>query len=332
MVEDSIYAAINGHQTQWSQEYRFLKKNGDYVYVLDRGYILHNEYGTPYRMLGSMLDISGRKKAEQEIAKAKQLLEVKVAERTLQLQQLNEALETSNHDLQQFASIASHDLQEPLRKIHMFTRHIAEQHEDSMPEEAKTYFHKIIRSTDRMRSLVIDILNFSRLSAEKFYFRRTDMNRLLQDILEDFEVTIKEKQAEIIVPDMPVLDIMPGQFRQVLHNLLSNALKFTRPGIPPVIRFEVARLAERSFDSPKTPDGPWCLISVQDNGIGFEEQFAATIFKLFQRLHSKDKFEGTGIGLAITKKVIERHDGLITVHSREGEGARFDILIPVFHL
>ena len=331
-VEDSIYAAINGHHTQWSREYRFLKKDGDYAYVLDRGYILHNEYGTPYRMLGSMLDITERKLAEQEIARAKQLLEVKVAERTLQLQQLNEALETSNHDLQQFASIASHDLQEPLRKIHMFTRMILDGHEEGLHEEVKGYFHKIVRSTERMRSLVIDILNFSRLSAEKFYFRRTDMNKFMHDILEDFEVTIREKEAEIIVPDMPELDIMPGQFRQVLHNLLSNALKFTRPGVPPVIRFEVSRLTERSFDSPAAADGPYCMLSVQDNGIGFEEQFASTIFKLFQRLHSKDKFEGTGIGLAITKKVIERHDGLIGVHSKEGEGTRFDILIPLYHI
>jgi two-component system, chemotaxis family, CheB/CheR fusion protein len=331
-IEDSIYAAINGHHTQWSREYRFLKKSGDYAYVLDRGYILHNEYGTPYRMLGSMLDITERKKAEQEIARAKQLLEVKVAERTLQLQQLNEALEASNHDLQQFASIASHDLQEPLRKIHMFTRMILDGHEEGLNEETKGYFRKIVRSTERMRFLVIDILNFSRLSAEKFYFRRTDMNKFMHDILEDFEVTIREKEAEIIVPDMPELDIMPGQFRQALHNLLSNALKFTQQGIPPVIRFDAVRLTERSFDSPAAPDGPYCMLSITDNGIGFEEQFAGTIFKLFQRLHSKDKFEGTGIGLAITKKVIERHDGIIRVRSKEGEGTRFDILIPVYHL
>jgi len=331
-VEESIYAAINGHHTQWSREYRFLKKDGNYAYVLDRGYILHNEYGTPYRMLGSMLDITERKKAEQEIARAKQLLEVKVAERTLQLQQLNEALETSNHDLQQFASIASHDLQEPLRKIHMFTRLILDGREEDLPEDLRGYFQKIVRSTERMRSLVIDILNFSRLSAEKSYFRRTDMNKFMNDILEDFEVTILEKEAEILVPEMPELDIMPGQFRQALHNLLSNALKFTRPGVPPVIRFDVSRLTERSFDSPADTDGPYCMLTIQDNGIGFEEQFAGTIFKLFQRLHSKDKFDGTGIGLAITKKVIERHDGIIGVHSKEGEGTRFDILIPLYHL
>jgi len=331
-VEDSIYAAINGHHTQWSREYRFLKKNGDYAYVLDRGYILHNEYGTPYRMLGSMLDITDRKLVEQEIARAKQLLEVKVAERTLQLQQLNEALETSNHDLQQFASIASHDLQEPLRKIHMFTRMIMDSHEESLHEEVRGYFHKIVRSTERMRFLVIDILNFSRLSAEKFYFRRTDMNKFMNDILEDFEITIKEKEAEIVVPDMPELDIMPGQFRQALHNVLSNALKFTRSGVSPVIRFDVVRLMERSFESQIAAEGPYCMLSIEDNGIGFEEQFAGTIFKLFQRLHSKDKFEGTGIGLAITKKVIERHDGIIKVHSKEGKGTRFDMLIPVYHL
>ena len=331
-VEDSIYAAINGHHTQWSREYRFLKKNGDYAYVLDRGYILHNEYGTPYRMLGSMLDITERKLAEQEIGRAKQLLEVKVAERTLQLQQLNEALETSNHDLQQFASIASHDLQEPLRKIHMFTKMILDSHEADLHPDVKSYFHKIVRSTERMRFLVIDILNFSRLSAEKFYFRRTDMNKFMNEILEDFEVTIREKEAEVIVPDLPELDIMPGQFRQALHNLLSNALKFTRTGVHPVIKFYVARLTERSFDSPPAADGPYCMLSIEDNGIGFEEQFAGTIFKLFQRLHSKDKFEGTGIGLAITKKVIERHDGIIKVQSKEGKGTRFDMLIPVYHL
>jgi two-component system CheB/CheR fusion protein len=331
-VEDSIFAAINGHHTQWSREYRFLRKDGEYAYVLDRGYILHNEFGTPYRMLGSMLDITERKLTEEEIARAKQLLEAKVAERTLQLQQLNEALETSNHDLQQFASIASHDLQEPLRKIHMFARMILDGHEEGLPDDLKGYFHKIVRSTERMRFLVIDILNFSRLSAEKFYFRRTDMNKFMHDLLEDFELTIREKEAEIIVPDLPELDIMPGQFRQALHNLLGNALKFTRKGVHPVIRFQVARLAEKSFDSPIATDGPYCLLSVADNGIGFEEQFASTIFKLFQRLHSKDKYEGTGIGLAITKKVIERHDGIIGVHSKEGEGTKFDILIPLYHL
>ena len=327
----SIYAAINTHQTQWSREYRFRKEDGEYAHVLDRAYILHDDSGTPYRMLGSMLNITDLKKAEYELAQAKQALEEKVAERTAQLSQLNEALETSNHDLQQFASIASHDLQEPLRKIHMFSKAIQDRFEGPMPEELKTYFDKIMRSTDRMRALVIDILNFSRLSAEVTYFRRTDLNTVFAELLEDFEVSIREKRATITTGELPEVDVIPGQFRQVLHNLLSNALKFTRPDIPPVIRLEATRIGAKSFDALPDPNGAFYRFSITDNGIGFEEKFADNVFKLFQRLHPKDKFEGTGIGLAITKKIIERHSGIITAQSHEGEGARFDWIIPVTH-
>jgi two-component system CheB/CheR fusion protein len=328
---NSIYTAINTHQSQWTHEYRFRKENGEYADVLDRAYILHDDNGTPYRMLGSMLDITELKKTQYDLAQAKQALEEKVTERTTQLKQLNEALETSNHDLQQFASIASHDLQEPLRKIHMFSKAIQDRFGDQLPEDMKAYFAKITRSTDRMRALVIDILNFSRLSAEKTYFRRTDLTLMFAEILEDFEITIREKQAKVIVGDLPEIDLIPGQFRQVLHNLLSNALKFTRPETPPVIHLEATRIAERSFDSPPDPAGAFYRFSMKDNGIGFEEKNAENVFKLFQRLHPKDRFEGTGIGLAITKKIIERHHGLITAHANKDQGARFDFILPATH-
>lgn len=327
----SIYTAINTHQSQWSREYRFLKEDGQYADVLDRAYILHDDNGTPYRMLGSMLDITDIKKTEYELSEAKRALEEKVAERTAQLQQLNDALETSNHDLQQFASIASHDLQEPLRKIHMFSKAIQDRFGDQLPEEIKVYFGKIIRSTDRMRALVIDILNFSRLSAEITYFRRTNMETMFAEVLEDFEVTIREKHATITAGELPEIDLIPGQFRQVLHNLLSNALKFTRPDTPPVVHLESTRIRERSFDALPDPNGAFYRFRITDNGIGFEEKFAENVFKLFQRLHAKDKFEGTGIGLAITKKIIERHNGLITVHSTEGKGTQFDFILPATH-
>lgn len=328
---ESIYAAINTHQSQWNRGYRFLKEDGEYVNVLDRAYILHDEGGTPYRMLGSMLDITDLKKVEHELAQAKQALEAKVADRTAQLSQANEALETSNHDLQQFASIASHDLQEPLRKIHMFSKAIQDRFGDEMPEDVRTWFDKIRRSTDRMRALIIDILNFSRLSAEISYFRRTDLKMMFAEMLDDFEVPIREKQAAVTAGDLPEIDIIPGQFRQVLHNLLSNALKFTRPGVAPVIRFEASRVHARSFDAPEDPNGAFYKFCITDNGIGFEDKFAENVFKLFQRLHPKDKFEGTGIGLAITKKIIERHNGIIAVQSHEGQGARFHWIIPAFH-
>ncbi|HXO75792.1 MAG TPA: PAS domain-containing protein, partial [Puia sp.] len=327
-TEQSISAAINTRQTQWTAEYRFRKEDGSYVYVLDRAYILHDDNGTPYRMLGSMLDITELKKAAEAIARAKQVLEEKVTERTGQLRQLNEALENSNHELQQFASIASHDMQEPLRKIHMFTKAIQDRYDGQMPEDIKVYFSKIVRSTDRMRSLIIDILNFSRLSAEVSYFRRADVSSLFAETIDDFEVSIREKKADVSAGELPAMDVLPAQFRQILHNLISNALKFTKPGVAPVIRLEAERVHDRSFDSPPDLNGDFYRFTMRDNGIGFEEKFAEDVFKLFQRLHSKDRFEGTGIGLAITKKIIERHNGLITVHSKEGEGTTFEWIIP----
>ena len=328
-VDKSIFAAIDGQQTQWSHEYRFRKEDGNYAFVLDRAQILHDDNGTPYRMLGSMLDITELKKAMEEIARQKTILEDKVAERTLQLQKLNDALENSNHELQQFASIASHDLQEPLRKIHMFSAAIMERYGENMPAEMNSWFEKIVRSTDRMRALIIDILNFSRLSADVSCFKNTDLHELLKEVLEDFELSIREQNAEIRIGDLPELDLIPGQFRQVLHNLLSNALKFTRPGTPPHITLEVARVRDKSFDGVHDPAGEYFHFTLTDNGIGFEEKFADNIFKLFQRLHPKDRFEGTGIGLAITKKIVERHNGLIIASSTKGKGARFDWVLPI---
>lgn len=257
--------------------------------------------------------------------------EEKVAVRTQQLRQLNDALEISNYDLQQFASIASHDLQEPLRKIHMFAQAIIDKYDAGMTGEAKAWFEKIIRSTDRMRALIIDILNYSRLSAEVSSFITTDTRTMLNEVLEDFEIKIHEKKANIRIGDLPEIDLIPSQFRQVLHNLLSNALKFTRPGVPPCIGLEAVRVGERSFNSAVAPDGNFYRFTMTDNGIGFEEEFSENIFKLFQRLHPKDKFEGTGIGLAITKKIIERHNGIIMARSREGEGTRFDWILPIRH-
>jgi len=254
--------------------------------------------------------------------------EERLRERTAQLQQLNDALETSNHDLQQFASIASHDLQEPLRKIHLFTVAIQDKFSGHLPDDILFYFDKIVRSTERMRSLVIDILNFSRLSAETPRFRLTDLNTMFSEVIEDFEITIREKAALVTAGKLPELEISPGQFRQVLHNLLSNALKFTRPEIPPIVTLDCARVRDRSFDSPNDPEGQYYRFTLTDNGIGFEQKFADNVFRLFQRLHPKDRFEGTGIGLAVTKKIIERHNGLITVQSSEDKGSRFEWILP----
>lgn len=325
----SIYDAINNGNAQWSKEYRFIKADGAYAYILDRSYILHDEHGTPYRMLGSMFDVTELKNAEHKLATMNEQLEQKVMERTQELEQINAALELSNNDLQQFASVASHDLQEPLRKIQMFAKIIQESYENEPGNPTLNYVDKIIRASERMRSLITDILNYSRLSANNNTYELTNINELLQGILDDFELTIKDKSAIVEIDAIPMLEVNPGQIRQVFQNLISNALKFTKTSGTPVIKIICQRLAKRSFMSMEQENGPYCLISISDNGIGFDPEFTVNIFNLFQRLHSKDKYEGTGIGLAITKKIVEKHNGLIRANSKENEGATFSLILPV---
>lgn len=448
-VLDSIYQAINDSNNQWSREYRWKKADGVYANILDRGHILHNEFGVPYRMLGSMLDLTALKQAEKAIAsniaekkflaesmplivwtanengdvdfvnrqfeyytgvqhdealgagwqqtihpgdlplllrtwktaaqeqhdfncdirmrissqdyrwnrlsaKARKddkgqliswvitnldvhdqrvmnaVLEEKVEERTRQLQQTNRELESSNYDLQLFASVASHDLQEPLRKIHMFSKMVKDRHAESLSEDALIYLHKIMQSANRMKSLVINILDFSKLSAaDTGRFEKTDIAEVLQEVHEDFEVIIKEKKATIIVENIPQIMANRSQIKQVFQNLIANSLKFTRTDTEPVINISAWRVSVPSFDAQHDTNGAWCCIAIRDNGIGFDDQFKTKIFDLFQRLNSKDKFEGTGIGLAIIKKIVEKHNGWITAESKEGEGATFKILLPL---
>lgn len=250
-------------------------------------------------------------------------------ENNRQLEQMNQTLEASNHDLQQFASVASHDLQEPLRKIQMFANLLKERCTVQLNGADGIYLEKIINSAGRMKTLIVDVLNYSRLSANDGGVAPTGLNALLEELLEDFELIIQEKNAGITVGRLPEIEANHGQIRQMFQNLLSNALKFSRKEEAPRIAITAKRLAHKSFDSAEQRDGLYCLLSIKDNGIGFNEKYAANIFSLFERLHSKDQYEGTGIGLAITKKIIEKHSGLITVRSSEGNGSEFLIVLPM---
>jgi PAS domain S-box-containing protein len=246
-----------------------------------------------------------------------------------ELEQLNKILEASNHDLQQFASVASHDLQEPLRKIQMFTNLFKIKGHDKLTAEETLYLDKVIGSAGRMKALIIDILNYSRLSANSGEFVATDLNVVVRDLIEDYELLIKDKGAKVVYGQLPVLEANFGQMRQVFQNLISNSLKFSKTSVPPVIEVTGKYIAEKSIESKEQPDGPYCLLTVKDNGIGFEEKYISNIFSLFERLHSKDQYEGTGIGLAVTKKIIEKHNGLIHVKSTEGTGSEFSLILPV---
>lgn len=253
----------------------------------------------------------------------------KLEENNRQLELLNHTLENSNHDLQQFASVASHDLQEPLRKIQMFSNLLKKKVTDILSEEEIAYLEKIISSTVRMKTLIVDILNYSRLSADNGEFVPADLNYVLKELLEDFELMISDKEAKIIYNDLPVLEVNRGQMRQVFQNLISNSLKFSKEGVAPVIKIKATLISEKSFTSNETINGDFCLLTFEDNGVGFDDKYATTIFSLFQRLHPKDSFEGTGIGLSITKKIIEKHQGLIQAKSTPGIGTTFMIVLPL---
>jgi PAS domain S-box-containing protein len=256
----------------------------------------------------------------------------KLEENNNQLAESNHALELSNHDLQQFASVASHDLQEPLRKIQMFSELLRERAADQLMPESQKYLGKITVSAERMKKLVLDILNYSRLSSKKNLLEKVDLNVLIKDLLEDLDFMFAEKKAMITVDPLPVIEANRGQIRQVFQNIISNAIKFSREDVSPIIHISAKRITDKSFDSQESPGGNFCLISVADNGIGFESRYLDNIFVLFERLHSKDVYEGTGIGLAISKKIIEKHNGLITAQSVSGKGSTFLFILPVNQL
>jgi len=237
------------------------------------------------------------------------------------LERTNSALEISNHDLQQFASVASHDLQEPLRKILIFSGLLKSRHIKELPEESVHYLEKIIASSSRMKTMIIDILTYSGLSVNSNLFDLTDLNEVIREVQEDFEILIAEKKAVFVVGELPEIEVNKGQIRQVFQNLIGNALKFSKPDETPVVKiYHVASTVHNGVD--------YCQISISDNGIGFDEKYGDKIFSLFQRLNTKDRYEGSGIGLAITKKILDKHGGMITASSEENVGSEFIVSLP----
>ena len=255
-----------------------------------------------------------------------QLLETMVVERTTELQTANIQLAARNNELEQFAFVTSHDLNEPLRKIKVFvdllrTRFLADN------PEALSYIEKITRSSVRMSELIEDLTQYSKLDIADVSVP-IHLNEILEEILSDLELIIKEKNARIHIDPLPALKGIPGQIRLVFQNLVSNALKFVQPGVPPVITIKATTVADLQADV-ETEGGKFTRITVTDNGIGFDEKYLPRIFAVFQRLHTKDKYDGSGIGLSIVKKIIEKHQGYVTARSVEGKGSSFIVFLPL---
>ena len=248
-----------------------------------------------------------------------------------QLEKNNAALATSNRDLQRFASVASHDLQEPVRKIQVFSG-LLKKTGDTLSDENKKYLEKIISSAERMKALIVDMLDYARLSSDEGNFLLTDLNEVLKEVAEDLELSISDTGAVITSEKLPVLFANRSQMRQVFQNIISNAIKFSGKQNHPEILITAKRIKEKKFGSAEKVKGDYFLISFKDKGIGFDEQYAGNIFELFERLNTKDAYEGTGIGLAIAKKIIEKHKGMIAAKSKENEGADFLIILPATEL
>jgi light-regulated signal transduction histidine kinase (bacteriophytochrome) len=265
---------------------------------------------------------------EIEIRKeAQDNLEQKVAKRTAELVSRNEELELRNHELKQFSWVVSHDLKEPLRKIQMFMKIINERYLIKN-EISENYVERTIRSAERMEALITDLLAYSRLSSN-VNPELTDLNDVLQEIVADFDFLIEQKNATILIDPLPMLNAIPSQLRQVFQNLIGNSLKFAKDDVSPIIEITSEHIENKEFDSPASIKGNYVRIIVKDNGIGFNEMYLDRVFMIFQSLHDRQTYQGTGIGLAITKKIIEKHNGLITAKSTEGAGATFIIILPI---
>ncbi|HTV40363.1 MAG TPA: PAS domain-containing protein [Candidatus Sulfotelmatobacter sp.] len=241
-------------------------------------------------------------------------------------------LERSNRELQDFAYVASHDLQEPLRKIVVFGERLQEKAGDRLEPETLDYLQRMRKAASRMQTLINDLLAFSRVTTKAQPFSKVNLAQTAREVIEDLEARIEMTKGRVEQGELPTIDAEPLQMRQLLQNLLGNALKFRRPDVPPVVKIE-ARVFSGDLPQapPDTANQNWCELTVSDNGIGFDEKYLDRIFNVFQRLHTRNEYEGTGMGLAIARKIVVLHGGIITARSTPGQGAAFIATLPVSH-
>lgn len=350
---DNIRATL---RTMEQEEYRILEHRDigtrqSHVTALTSG-LISMGLGLALTAVGYFLlvsEMARRDRATQGMKEANEFLEHRVAERTAELSQANtlmrneiderrraeervrlfaEELQRSNRELEQFASVASHDLQEPLRKIQAFGDRLHARFRDGLGEQGRDYIDRMLYSAKRMRTLIDDLLEYSRVTTKAQPFAVVDLTQVVQEVTSDLETRLQQTGGRVDISPLPTVRASPLQMRQLFQNLIGNALKFHRPDKPPIVR-----ISANPVDALPTPDGNGealrCQVVVEDNGIGFEPEYAERIFDLFQRLHGKDEYEGTGIGLAICRKIIDRHNGQITADSSPGVGTRFMITLPL---
>ncbi|SEW46886.1 hypothetical protein SAMN05428988_6586 [Chitinophaga sp. YR573] len=310
---------------RWEQWYHHVAENKPLTQEIRLKNVLTNEYtwhqlsafplsdenGKTLYWTGFIVDIHARKVMEQTLKDNRELQEIKV-----QMEEKVRELKRSNLELEQFAYAASHDLQEPLRKIVFYSDYLYKNYSALIDERGQLYFNNMMGASQRMIQLIHDLLNFSRIYRDNLYLEKTDLNVIAAEAVNDLEIGINAKQAVIEIAHLPVMFIYPIQIRQLFQNLLSNAIKFSDEERIPHIKIYALN------------GGKEIQLIFEDNGVGFQEKHLDKMFSLFQRLHSREKYEGTGIGLAMCKKIADLHNGTITATSEPGTGARFIVTLP----
>lgn len=296
--------------TATSFVYRIIRPNGEIRYINSTGDFTNNAKGELVK-IGVSIDVT-----EEYTSK-------------LALEEKNNSLTAINSELESFNNIVSHDLQEPLRKIQMFISRINDTESESISEKGKEYFEKIRISANRMQNLMIDLVNYSRTIKDNKIFVKTKLNDVLEDVLVELSENIEEKKAKVKVGNLPKVNIIEFQIHQLFINLISNSLKYSKESVAPIIKISAEKI-----DSPENLNGSiftekkFHKIVISDNGIGFKQEFAEKIFQLFKRLKTEQDYIGTGIGLAICKKIVENHNGFIKADGIAGTGAVFTIYLP----
>ena len=282
---------------EYEAEYRVYNADDELRWVVARGHVECDEAGDPLRFPGALTDITERKENQQR------------------LEETIDKLETSNERLEQFAYAASHDLQEPLRMVSSYLRLIQRRYEDVLDDEGEEYLEFAINGADRMRDMIDALLDYSRVQTQGDPLEPLDLDSVFQDTLSDLDYQIERSDAEITSETLPQVRGDPQQLRQLFQNLVENAITYSGDDPP-----RIYVTAER--------DGSDWIVSVRDEGIGIDPDDQERIFEVFQRLHSREEYPGSGVGLALCQRIIERHDGEIWVESEPGEGATFSFSLP----
>lgn len=304
-------------------EHRFKNKEGVYHWHSSRAIPQKDEKGNILQWVGTSTDIEDHKTFQKK-------LENLVEERTKELKKANIELENMNKELSSFAYISSHDLQEPLRKIQTFGSLIQQNDFENFSDNGKRNFGRMLLAANRMKTLINDLLTYSRTNSSEKIYEKTDLNLLLSEMHLEFAETLEEKNGKLEISKMPEIKAIPFQLRQLFMNLISNALKFTKPGVAPIVRITSKIIKGNKIENENAfPDQKYLHIMVADNGIGFNQEYALKIFEVFQRLHGKGEYEGTGIGLAICSKIAENHNAIIKATSEINEGATFHLYFPM---